>query len=44
MLLMTSADKGVSAFPDGENLFKWVGTIHGPVETVRVAASFVINT
>ena len=21
---------GVSAFPDGENLFRWVGTIQGP--------------
>jgi len=29
------ADKGISAFPDGDNIFKWVGTIHGPEETVR---------
>lgn len=35
MTLMTSTEKGVSAFPDGENLFKWVGTITGPKDTVR---------
>lgn len=30
------AEKGVSAFPEGENFFKWVGTISGPVGTVSV--------
>ncbi|XP_039252644.1 putative ubiquitin-conjugating enzyme E2 C [Styela clava] len=34
MSLMMSNDKGVSAFPDGDNLFKWVGTIEGPKESV----------
>jgi ubiquitin-conjugating enzyme E2 C len=34
MLLMMSTEKGVSAFPEGENLFKWVGTINGPHDTV----------
>lgn len=29
-------DKGISAFPDGDNIFKWIGTIHGPEETVSV--------
>ena len=29
-----SGEKGVSAFPDGDNLFKWVGTVVGPVGTV----------
>lgn len=33
MLLMMSADKGISAFPDGENIFRWIGTISGPEET-----------
>ena len=32
--LMMSGEKGVSAFPDGDNLFKWIGTISGPVGTV----------
>lgn len=29
-----SGDTGVSAFPDGDNLFNWVGTITGAVGTV----------
>uniref|UniRef100_A0A8C6GLK5 UBC core domain-containing protein n=1 Tax=Mus spicilegus TaxID=10103 RepID=A0A8C6GLK5_MUSSI len=29
MILMTSGDKGISTFPESDNLFKWVGTIHG---------------
>jgi ubiquitin-conjugating enzyme E2 C len=28
-------DKGISAFPDGDNIFKWIGTIQGPEGTVR---------
>lgn len=32
--LMMSGEKGVSAFPDGDNLFKWIGTISGPIGTV----------
>uniref|UniRef100_A0A6B2EKJ4 Ubiquitin-conjugating enzyme E2 C n=1 Tax=Phlebotomus kandelakii TaxID=1109342 RepID=A0A6B2EKJ4_9DIPT len=34
MKLMMGAEKGISAFPDGENIFKWVGTISGPDNTV----------
>ncbi|KAF5274108.1 hypothetical protein FQR65_LT04506 [Abscondita terminalis] len=34
MTLMMSQEKGVSAFPEGENLFRWIGTITGPKETV----------
>lgn len=34
MTLMMCSDKSVSAFPDGENLFKWVATISGPKDTV----------
>ncbi|RNA21740.1 ubiquitin-conjugating enzyme E2 C [Brachionus plicatilis] len=34
MSLMMSGEKGVSAFPDGDNLFKWIGTIQGPIGTV----------
>ncbi|XP_076449817.1 ubiquitin-conjugating enzyme E2 C-like [Babylonia areolata] len=32
--LMMSADPGVSAFPEGDNLYKWVGTIEGAKGTV----------
>jgi ubiquitin-conjugating enzyme E2 C len=31
----TGGDTGISAFPDGDNIFKWVGTIQGPAATVR---------
>lgn len=34
-------DKGISAFPDGDNIFKWIGTIHGPEETVRDFTNFI---
>ncbi|CAF0931965.1 unnamed protein product [Brachionus calyciflorus] len=34
MSLMMSGEKGVSAFPDGDNLFKWIGIIQGPIGTV----------
>ena len=29
-----SSDDGVSAFPEEDNLFKWIGTIEGPTDTV----------
>lgn len=29
-----SGDKGISAFPNGDDFFSWVGTIHGPPGTV----------
>jgi ubiquitin-conjugating enzyme E2 C len=29
------AEKGISAFPESDNLFKWIGTIQGPSGTVR---------
>ncbi|XP_075404938.1 ubiquitin-conjugating enzyme E2 C-like isoform X2 [Tenrec ecaudatus] len=29
MTLLMSGDKGISAFPESDNLFKWIGTIHG---------------
>lgn len=34
MILMTSKDPGISAFPDGDNLFKWKATVDGASGTV----------
>lgn len=31
---MMSGDKGISAFPNGDDVFSWIGTIHGPQGTV----------
>lgn len=33
-VLQMSGDKGISAFPESDNLFKWVGTIDGAQGTV----------
>jgi len=40
MSLMMKGDKGISAFPDGDNIFKWVGTIVGPEGTVFNGLTF----
>jgi ubiquitin-conjugating enzyme E2 C len=34
MQLMMSGEAGCSAFPEGDNLFQWAGTIHGSKDTV----------
>lgn len=34
MALMMSTEKSVSAFPENDNFFRWIGTITGPKETV----------
>jgi ubiquitin-conjugating enzyme E2 C len=34
MSLMMSGDTSVTAFPDGDNLFEWIGTIEGVEGTV----------
>ncbi|KAL8608455.1 Ubiquitin-conjugating enzyme E2 C [Nucella lapillus] len=41
--LMMSADPGVSAFPDGDNLFKWVGTIEGAKSTVYEGLQYKLS-
>jgi len=33
MSLMMSSDKHATAFPDGDNMFKWVGTLRGGDDT-----------
>lgn len=43
MSLMASADPGVSAFPDGDSLFSWLGTIHGAKGTVYEGLSYKLT-
>ncbi|RWS23632.1 ubiquitin-conjugating enzyme E2 C-like protein [Leptotrombidium deliense] len=43
MDLMMSSDKGVSAFPDGDNLFRWIATIEGPKDTVYESLKFKLR-
>jgi len=33
MALTMNPEVGVSAFPDGDTLYRWIGTIEGPVNT-----------
>ncbi|KAM9758038.1 ubiquitin-conjugating enzyme E2 C-like isoform 2-T2 [Menidia menidia] len=40
MTLMMSGDKGISAFPESDNLFKWIGTIDGAQGTVYEGLRF----
>lgn len=40
MELMINTDRNVSAFPEGESLFKWIGTITGPKGTVYEDLTF----
>ena len=34
MTLMMSGDKGISAFPKGDNLLTWIATVTGPDDSV----------
>eukprot|EP00884_Botryococcus_braunii_P015665 jgi/Botrbrau1/2782/Bobra.0164s0059.1 len=43
MTMMTSEDQTVSAFPEGDSLFTWLGTIQGPVGTVYQGFKFTLN-
>merc|ERR1711903_45206 len=43
MQLMMSGDNSVSAFPEGDNLFSWIGTITGSVGTVYEGLSFKLS-
>ncbi|KAL3693418.1 hypothetical protein R1sor_007069 [Riccia sorocarpa] len=40
MSLMTRGDPGISAFPDGDNILTWVGTINGSKGTVYEGMSY----
>uniref|UniRef100_D3TRP0 Ubiquitin-conjugating enzyme E2 C n=1 Tax=Glossina morsitans morsitans TaxID=37546 RepID=D3TRP0_GLOMM len=43
MSLMMTTEKGISAFPDGENIFKWIGTITGPINTVYTQQKYRLS-
>ena len=38
-----SGDAGISAFPDGDNLFTWIGTISGSDGTVRANSGHALR-
>jgi len=40
MSLMMGGDAGISAFPDGDNIFQWTGTITGGAGTVYEGLTF----
>uniref|UniRef100_A0A2K6GLS5 UBC core domain-containing protein n=1 Tax=Propithecus coquereli TaxID=379532 RepID=A0A2K6GLS5_PROCO len=42
MTFMMSGDKGISAFPESDNLFKRVGTIHGAAGTMCHHPDFIV--
>ncbi|XP_014242381.1 ubiquitin-conjugating enzyme E2 C [Cimex lectularius] len=41
--LMLAGPKGVTAFPEGDTIFKWVGTIEGPKGTVFEGFSYKVT-
>ncbi|XP_010264733.1 PREDICTED: probable ubiquitin-conjugating enzyme E2 C isoform X2 [Nelumbo nucifera] len=43
MSLMMSGDIGVSAFPEGENIFSWIGTIEGAKDTIYEGLSYKLS-
>ncbi|XP_071958083.1 probable ubiquitin-conjugating enzyme E2 C [Antedon mediterranea] len=43
MTLMMSGSKGVSAFPNGDDMFNWVATIHGSKNTAYEDMSFKLS-
>lgn len=40
LIIQTRGDPGVSAFPEGDNIFSWVGTIKGSSGTVYEGLSY----
>nr|CAG4646589.1 EOG090X0DZY [Macrothrix elegans] len=43
LTLMMSGDKGISAFPNGDDMFTWIGTITGPQGTVYEGLVYKLN-
>ncbi|KAF3433917.1 hypothetical protein FNV43_RR25020 [Rhamnella rubrinervis] len=42
-LMMSAGDLGVSAFPEGENIFTWIGTIEGGKGTMYEGLSYKLS-
>ncbi|XP_057470774.1 uncharacterized protein LOC130759630 isoform X3 [Actinidia eriantha] len=42
-LMMSGGDLGVSAFPEGESIFAWIGTIEGGKGTVYEGLSYKLS-
>ncbi|CAH1779808.1 unnamed protein product [Owenia fusiformis] len=42
-LMMSVAETGVSAFPDGDSIFHWVGTLTGPEGTVYAGLKYKLT-
>ncbi|KAJ1375128.1 Ubiquitin-conjugating enzyme E2 [Sesbania bispinosa] len=42
-LMMSGGDLGVSAFPDGESIFTWIGTIEGGKGTLYEGLSYKLS-
>ena len=43
MSLMMTSDAGISAFPDGDNIFHWTGTITGGEGTVYEGMQYKLS-
>ena len=43
MSLMMSGDSDCTAFPEGDNLFNWVGTINGSKDTVYEGLTYKVS-
>lgn len=43
MALMTCGDPGISAFPEGENILNWAGTIQGSTGTVYEGLTYKLS-
>jgi len=43
VILQTCGDPGISAFPEGDNIFSWIGTIKGSNATVYEGLSYKLT-
>ncbi|XP_041454861.1 ubiquitin-conjugating enzyme E2 C-like [Lytechinus variegatus] len=42
-LMLSCMGKGITAFPDGDNIFRWIGTLDGPVGSVYESLKFKLS-